>query len=45
LVWTALLVPWLTGGTCVAPEEQCADAIDNNGDGLVDCDDPECHDD
>ena len=31
-------------GSCqdIAPAEDCADGIDNDGDGLADCDDPDC---
>ncbi|MCC7575094.1 hypothetical protein KO361_05890 [Candidatus Woesearchaeota archaeon] len=28
---------------CCAPTEYCRDGIDNTGDGLVDCQSPECH--
>jgi hypothetical protein len=32
-----------TGGTCTRePESNCLDGIDNNGDGLADCQDPTC---
>ena len=28
---------------CPTPKEYCRDGIDNNGNGLIDCADPECH--
>ena len=28
--------------TCVAPEHNCANGIDDDGDGMVDCADPDC---
>jgi len=28
---------------CCTPEEYCRDGIDNTGDGLIDCQSPECH--
>ena len=32
----------LDGDACVEVTEQCSNSIDDDGDGLVDCDDPDC---
>jgi hypothetical protein len=37
----AVLGKCAANGICVAPED-CADTSDNDGDGLTDCEDPEC---
>lgn len=48
LCWLAAFSLWLPGCTLVtalvspASETDCSDGRDNNGDGLTDCDDPDC---
>jgi len=46
--WISLVAAGLAGGGCVKPPEgmleDCTDGVDNNADGLIDCDDPICTD-
>ncbi|KAK6016792.1 EGF-like domain protein, partial [Ostertagia ostertagi] len=41
--WRCDCQPSFTGGDCAVPvETDCQDGLDNDNDGLIDCDDPEC---
>jgi|GEM_PF-5793413 len=41
-LWVSFLASLLVGGACSDGREICDDGVDNNGDTLVDCDDPVC---
>ncbi|ETN70575.1 EGF-like domain protein, partial [Necator americanus] len=41
--WRCVCQPSYTGNDCAVPiETDCRDGLDNDNDGLIDCDDPEC---
>ena len=42
LVSLFLSIPCTSQATCIVQDEDCFNGIDDNADGLVDCDDPQC---